>query len=65
MRKVSYEVVAITVDKLYQKEFPVTALESIEEHCLFIRSYIEACGWEIEDFIRWNFHGQNPDLQWN
>lgn len=61
MLKVPYEVLAITVDKLYQKEFANTAIDSIEEHCLFIRAYIEACGWDVSDFIRWNFHGQNPD----
>jgi len=50
--KLPYEQVSIEVDKLYDKKFPATATNrEIEEHCQFIATFIEACGWDTESFI--------------
>lgn len=58
--KVPYEVMALEVEKLYQKEFPDTALTQIEEHCEFIATFIESCGWTTEEYLqRWMHESEN------
>jgi hypothetical protein len=50
--KLPYQYVSDQVDKLYEKEFPLSDLEGISQHCDFIRAFINACGWDEVDFIR-------------
>lgn len=50
MKRVPYETVALEVEKLY--DFSITDDKGIDERCLFIRQFIESCGWDIEDYIR-------------
>ena len=52
MNKLSYEYVSREVDKLYEKEFDEKDIEGINNHCDFIRAFINACGWDEVDFIR-------------
>lgn len=68
--KISYEIVATEVDKLYQKDFPDGAHKAIEEHCEFISVFIESCGWTVEEFVEEYVHRgleeyleKNPQLQ--
>jgi hypothetical protein len=61
MTKVPYEVLALEVDKLYQKQFPSSsdpdfALKEIEEHCEYIATFIESCGWNLEEYIQEYIH---------
>ena len=49
--KLPYEVMAPEVDKLYPPHYTLKPGETIEEHLLFIESFIEACGWTPEDYI--------------
>lgn len=52
--KLSYAQLSMQVDKLY--EYVLTDERAIEEHCEFIRQFIEACGWSVDDYINamWN-----------
>lgn len=49
--KIPYEILAIQIDKLYQKEFPEGADRAIEDHCEYIATFIEASGWTLEDYM--------------
>ncbi|HEY5268394.1 MAG TPA: hypothetical protein VII94_04645 [Candidatus Saccharimonadales bacterium] len=52
MPKIMYEIVCLTVDKLYDKTFPPgTPNKEVEDHCEYIAKYIEATGWSIEDYM--------------
>lgn len=50
--KLSYEYVSKEVDKLYEKEFDLNESKTIDAHCEFIVSFINACGWTEEEYIR-------------
>jgi len=52
MTKIPFEIVALEVEKLYQKQFNVDQEVEIEQHCEFISSFIESCGYDTDDFIR-------------
>lgn len=50
--KLSYEYVSKEVDKFYQKEFDLNDTQTIDEHCQFIVTFINACGWTEDEYIR-------------
>lgn len=50
MNKIPFESVMLQVDKLY--DFSITDEKKIEERCFLIQDYIEACGWDIDEFWR-------------
>jgi hypothetical protein len=50
MARISYEQLSKEVDVLFSKK--ITDEKEIEEHCDFIRQYIEYSGWEIDSYIR-------------
>jgi hypothetical protein len=50
--KIKYDIVALQVELLYQKDFDPHDIAGINNHCDYIRSFIESCGWVIDDFIR-------------
>lgn len=51
--KLAYEVVAIAIDQMYNKVFPVgTPDKEIEDYCQFIADAIESMGWELELFTQ-------------
>lgn len=50
--KVPFNQLYMEVEKLYNKEFQPSEIQSINEHCDFIRSFIESCGWDVESYIR-------------
>lgn len=52
MKKIPFEQVSLQVEILWKKEFLPNDIIGINEHCDFIRSFIESCGWSIDDYIR-------------
>lgn len=50
-KKVPYESLAPEVDKLYPPHYVLKDGETIEEHLLFIETFITSCGWTTEDFM--------------
>jgi hypothetical protein len=52
MSKLPFEYVESHVDKLYEKQFDEDDLKSIDNHCDFIREFINSCGWTEEEYIR-------------
>jgi len=52
MTRISYEQLYMQVDSLFQKEFDPTDTKGINEHCDYIRDFIESCGWDVSSFIR-------------
>jgi len=61
MNKLTYEYVSKEVNKLYEKEFAYNDISSIDAHCAFIASFIEACGWTEESYIRAMFGFESLD----
>jgi len=52
--KISYPILALQIEKLYQKKFPDDNELEIERHIKYIADYIKACGWDEEEFLnRW------------
>lgn len=62
MNKVAYEVLAVAVDKLYQKDLLPTDLKGIAEHSEYIATFVEACGWTAEEFLDEYVHQGLMDL---
>ena len=56
MIKLSYEQVLLEVEKLYQVKFNDDEVEAINKHCNFISTYIEACGWDVDEFMEQYIH---------
>ena len=52
MIKIAYEILALEVDRLYDRHFNEDDNRSIEEHCEYIAKFIEAGGWTVEDFMQ-------------
>lgn len=50
--KIPYLQLSFEVDKLYSKQFDENDTDSIDEHCEFISEFIDACGWDPDDYIR-------------
>ena len=52
--KVPYAILAEQVEKLYQKQIDDNDTAGIENHITYIEKFIEACGWEPEEYLeRW------------
>lgn len=47
--KLPYAQLYVQVGKLY--DYTLTDEKAIEEHCEFIRQFIEAAGWNVDDYI--------------
>jgi hypothetical protein len=52
MQRIKYDQLYIQVDSLFQKEFDPNDTKGINEHCDYIRTFIESCGWDVDSFIR-------------
>jgi hypothetical protein len=53
MTKLPYDVLAIQIEKLFEKEMPDND-EEIDQHCQLIDAFIEAAGWNVEEYFeRW------------
>lgn len=51
MKKISYEFLTLELEKLWSKEFSSEDTIGINEHCDFIISFVESCGWTTEEYI--------------
>lgn len=49
--KIPFLQLTIEVDKLYSKLFSTSDIKSINLHCEFIVSFINACGWTEDEYI--------------
>jgi hypothetical protein len=49
--KVSYDALALMVDKLYPPHYQLKSNETAEEHCAYIAEVINSCGWTEESYI--------------
>jgi len=52
MSRVSYEILSMNVDKLYQKKFPPNSDDAVAEHCEYIATFIESCGWTTDQYMQ-------------
>lgn len=52
-QKIPYNIMALEVEKLYQKDFPPHD-PAIAAHCEYIAEFIRSCGWTEEEYWdRW------------
>ena len=51
MVKLSYEAVAVAMEPLWLKLIDPSDTISIDNHCLYLRSFIESCGWDVDNYI--------------
>ena len=51
MKRISYELLAYQVDKLYAVEFSDDDEDAIIKHCEYIAEFIKACGWQEEEYM--------------
>jgi hypothetical protein len=49
--RIAYPILALQVELLYQKEFPIGNNKAIEEHCEYIAKFIESCGWTMDQYL--------------
>lgn len=61
--KLPFSYVEKEVDKLYEKHYAEQNLKGIHEHCDFIGKFIEACGWEQNNFARVLMGFDDPDIE--
>lgn len=53
--KIPFDRVYLHLENEWQKEFDTTdpdSVQDINEHCDSMIVYVEACGWNVDDFIR-------------
>lgn len=50
--KIPYEVVAVQMEKLWSMEIDPTNENQMNDHCDLLRSFVESCGWNVDDYIR-------------
>jgi len=64
MLKLPFEYVEREVLKLYEREFDDNDIKGIDAQCSFIVSFINACGWDEEEFMRamWGFEPLDSGL---
>lgn len=49
--KMPYAQVYLEVDKIYNSNMNLTTENEIDELCNKVQTFIESCGWEVNDFI--------------
>jgi hypothetical protein len=50
--KLPYAYVSREVDKLYEKKIDLSDEDVINKHCEFIVTFLHACGWSEDSYIR-------------
>lgn len=60
--KVSYEVLALELDKLYPPHYTLKPGETIEQHIMDIHDFIESCGWTTEEYLEEYIHRSLKEL---
>lgn len=57
--KIPYAILALNIERLYQKDFREDQLAEIQDHCELIAIFIGACGWQVEEYFeRWMREGE-------
>lgn len=59
---IPFGVVFAQVEILFSKEFESNDTTGVVEHCDMIRDFIEACGWDVDEYIRRMMRGENKIL---
>ena len=54
--KVPYEVLALEIDKLYPPHYDLKQDETLEDHLEYIHTFIESCGWTVEEYMEEYIH---------
>lgn len=54
-KKVPYALVAVQMEKLWGVPIDHKDEAAMEKHCDLLRGYVESCGWNISDYIRYMF----------
>lgn len=49
--KIPYEIVSLEVNKMFLKDPEKMSQKEITENCNKISSFLDACGWDEEEFI--------------
>jgi len=52
MKTMRYELVAIEMEKLWNIQIDPLDEAAMEKHCDLLRSFVESCGWSVDDYIR-------------
>lgn len=52
MNKIPYETVAVGMEKLWSAQFEFDDEQGMSDHCDLLRSFVESCGWSVDDYIR-------------
>ena len=52
MIRIPFEILDIEVDKLYLQPLDETDEEAINERILYIKNFINACGWTEDSYLR-------------
>ena len=50
--KIAYEILALEVDKLYSEKISSNDVKAIDDHLAYIETFIESCGWEVDEYMR-------------
>lgn len=62
MNKISYDVLAVEIEKLYPPIYVLSPNETIDDHLKYIETFIESCGWKVEDYMQEYIHRGVKDL---
>jgi hypothetical protein len=52
MKRVSYELVALEMEKLWSVQIDYRNETAMEDHCNLLRGFVESCGWTVDDYVR-------------
>lgn len=58
-KRISYEILALQMEQLWNKNFESADVQSINSHCEYMQNFIEACGWKIDDYIHRMMYDSN------
>lgn len=60
--RVQFEILDQELNKLYLQITPEMSEEKIAERLNYIESFIVACGWDVDSYLRRLFEFDKPDV---
>ncbi len=51
MNKIAYEILVLEIDKLYPPHYILKPGQKLDDHLDYIETFIESCGWDVDEFI--------------
>lgn len=48
--RIAFDIVAVEIEKLYQRDANSMTDEQVNDHCQFIAEFIRSCGWDETDY---------------